>query len=64
MTVDLPALGLRGDDLAEKLDERGAGVACPPQHLAGLGIQRGEEREGAVSVVFEAVPLGATGRQR
>lgn len=64
--VDLPAPRLRGYDLAEEVDKRCAGVARHglSQHLAGLGIQCGEEREGAVSVVFETVPLGATGGQR
>ena len=64
--MDLAAPRLGGDDVAEELDEGGTRV---PRHrladdFAGLRVERGEQRERAVPVVFEAVALGAPGRQR
>src|SRR5688500_8625958 len=52
---------LTGDDVAEEVDERRARVARHglSKPLAGLGIERGEERERAVSVILGAVPVGA-----
>ena len=51
---------LTGDDVAEKVDKRGARV---PRHrlaerLARLGVQRGKERQRAVPVVLDAMAFG------
>ena len=60
----------RGDcDAATVREERQKVGACVPRgglpdHLAGLGVQRSVEREGAVPLVFEAVALRSAGRQR
>jgi len=64
--VNRSSPGLTGDDVAEEVDKGGAGVPRHrlAEHLARLGIQRGEERQGAVSEVLEAMSFGATGRQR
>ncbi len=64
--VDLAPRRLRSDDVREERQKVGARVPRGglPDHLAGLGVQRGVEREGAVSLVFEAVALRSAGRQR
>lgn len=64
--MDLAPLRLTGDDVTEGIDERRTRVSRHglSEHLAGLGIQRGEERQRAVPVVLEAIPFGAPGRQR
>lgn len=64
--VNLAPLRLRGDDVAEQFDERGAGVSGHRlrEDFARLRVERGEQRECAVPVVLEAVPFGSTGRQR
>jgi hypothetical protein len=50
---------------AEEVDKRGAGVAWHglTEHLAGFRVERRQEREGAMPVVLEPVPLGTPGRQ-
>ena len=64
--VNLASPWLAGDKVAEELDERRAGVAGHRvrEHGPRLGVERREQGERAVPVVFEAVPLGAAGRQR
>jgi len=64
--VDLAAAGLAGDDVLEEGDELLAGMAWRglAEHLASAGIERGEQAQRAVAPVFEAVALGASGRQR
>ncbi len=61
----LPRLA-ESNDLGEKVDEVLAGV--PQGSLAvdfpGASVQGGVERERAVTLVLEAVPFGAAGRQR
>ena len=63
--VNRPPRRLRGDDLAEEFDKRGAGVPGHglPEDLSRLRVERGQQREGAMAVVLEAVPLGPFGRQ-
>ncbi len=64
--VNLAPRRLTGHDVAEEVDEGRAGVARHrlPEHLARLGVERGEERQRAVPVIFEAMPLGPPRRQR
>ncbi len=64
--VDLAAAGLAGDDVLEEGDELLAGMAGSglAEHFAGAGIERGEQAQRAVALVFEAMALGASGRQR
>lgn len=64
--MDFPALRLTRHDVAEKVHKRGTGVQGDrlAEHLARLGIQRREQRERAISVILELVPLRATRRQR
>ena len=64
--VNVSSFRLTGDDVAEEVDKGGAGVPRHrlADHLARLGIQRGEERQRAVPVILESVSLGASGRQR
>src|SRR5262249_50382297 len=60
--VNLPALRLRGDDVAEERDERGAGVARDglAEYFTGFRVERREERERAVTEIFESMTLGPT----
>src|SRR5258707_4078078 len=53
-------------DLSEKGDELGTGVAqCSlAQHFAGGRVQRSEQTQGAIALVFEAMTLGTPGRKR
>ena len=62
--VNLSPLGLTGHNLAEKLDERRAGMPRHglAEHLARLRVERGKQREGAVPVIFKAMPFGAAWR--
>ena len=64
--VDLAPRRLRRGDVREERQKVGACVPRGglPDHLGGLGVQRGVEREGAVPLVFEAVALRSAGRQR
>ena len=64
--VDLFAARLVDHDVGQERDELGRGVPRGglAQHLAGLGVEGGVQRQRAVAVVLEAVPLGAPGRQR
>lgn len=64
--MDLAPRRLRRDDVREERQKVGARVPRGglPDHLAGLSVQRGVEREGAVPLVFEAVALRSAGRQR
>jgi hypothetical protein len=57
---------LGGDQLAQKCDKLGAGVARSrfAKDLAVLGFQRGVEREGAMAEVFETVTLCPTRGER
>src|SRR6266542_3375258 len=57
--VNLAALRLTVDDVAEELDERRARVARDrlAKHLARLRIERREQRERAVAVVLKSVAL-------
>ena len=63
--VNLTALRLRGQDVAKEFDKRRARVPRYglAQHLAGLRVERGEQREGSMAVVLEPVPLRAARRQ-
>src|SRR5579872_2746589 len=56
----LPGPALR-NHFAEEIHEIGAGVARRrfSVHAPGLGVQRGVQRQRAVAVIFEPVPLGA-----
>src|SRR5437879_697960 len=64
--VNRSALRLTGDDLGEEIDKRGTRVARYglAEHFTGLGIESGEQGEGAVPVVLEPMALSASGRQR
>src|SRR6266700_6913066 len=63
--VDLELARLSGDQRTQEGDELSAGVvgSCLPEHLAGLGVERGVQRKGPPADVLEAVALGSTGRQ-
>jgi len=63
--VNLTPARLTGHDVAEKCDERFARVARHglAEHVAGLRVQRGEQRQRAVAEVLEAVALGAPSGQ-
>jgi hypothetical protein len=64
--MNLAAGRLRAHDVAEEFDKRGAGVTRDrvAQHLAGLRVEGGEERERAVAVLLESVSFCAPRRQR
>ena len=64
--MDLAVARLSGDHVGEELDEGRAGMPRHrlPDNFAGAGVERREQREGAVPVVLESVTLGATRRQR
>src|SRR2546421_6255004 len=64
--VDLLARRLLGDYRSQEGDELLGGMpgSSPPDHLAGLGVERGVQGEGASADVLEAVALEAPGRQR
>ena len=64
--MDLAVARLSGDHVGEELDEGRAGM---PRHrlsdnFAGAGVERREQREGAVAVVLESVTLCASRRLR
>jgi hypothetical protein len=64
--MDLTPARLGRDQLGQEVDERGTGM---PRHgladdLAGAGVERGIQREGAMPVVLEAVTFGTAGRER
>ncbi len=63
--VDLAPFGLARDDLAQECDEFRTRVPRDrfSHHLAGVGIQRGEERQRAVAVVLEAVTFDSPRRE-
>lgn len=64
--MDFPfALGL-ADRVFQKADELLTGVAGgrPAMHLAGLHVQGCVQRQGAVAVGLESMPLQPPGRQR
>src|SRR6185295_16202687 len=58
--MNLAALGLAGHDVVQEGHELLAGVARGglAQHFAGGGVQRSEQTQRAVALVFEAVALG------
>ena len=66
MTWDLAPPRLGPHDVGQELDKRVAGV--PGDGLAddftGACVERGIQRESAVSVVFKAVAFGPPGRER
>ena len=64
--MDFPTARLTGDDLAEEVDELGAGVAGAglSQYLSGLNVQRSIERKSAMPIVLETVAFGPPGRKR
>ena len=55
--MDFFASGLMGDDIGEESDEFGRGVSCGglTEHLTSFGVESRIEREGAMSVVLEAM---------
>jgi hypothetical protein len=55
-----------GEVVAEVRDEFGRGMARNrfAEHLPGLGIEGGVQRQGAVTKVLKAVPFGASRGQR
>ena len=58
--MDFFAARLVDHDVGQEGDELGGRVALSglAQYLAGLGIEGGVERQGAVTKVFKAMPLG------
>ena len=64
--ANLAARGLAGDDVFEEGHELLAGVAGGglAQYFAGAGVERSEQAECAVALLFETVALGSSWRQR
>ena len=64
--VYFASAGLTGEDVFEEGDELLAGVAGGglAQHFAGSGVERCEQAQRAVALVFEAMTLSAPWRQR
>src|SRR5882757_3008710 len=58
---DRPALVSR-DVVGEKRGELGRGVPCSrfAEHLPGLGVESGIQRQSAVTKVFKTMPFGAS----
>ncbi len=63
--VNLFFLGLVGHDIGEKRNKLGRSVPCGglAQHLTGLGIEGGVQRERAVAEILKSVTLCAPRRQ-
>src|SRR5260370_1308944 len=59
-------LRMTGHEVGAEGDERLAGMAGSraPNDFCCFGVQRGVQREGAVTVVLESVSLGSAGSQR
>lgn len=64
--MNLAARGLGRDHAVQEAQELRTGVPGRrhPFHFAGGDVKRGVQGEGAVPLVLEAVPLGASGRER
>ena len=64
--VNLSALRLAGDDLAEKLDKLGAGMPSSglSDDVTGAGVQRCIQRERAMTKIFKAMPFGSARGER
>src|SRR5437870_5596304 len=64
--MNLPSARLTGHDVSEKGDELLTGMPrCRATNdCSCLGVQRGVQRESAVTVVFESMSLCSSGRQR
>ena len=64
--MDLFAAGLIDHQVCEERDELGRGVPRSrfAEHLTGLGVEGGIQRQGAVAKVLEAVPFCASRGQR
>jgi hypothetical protein len=58
--VDLAASWLAGEDLAEKLNELGAGMprASFAKHFTGTSVEGSVKGKGAMPVVLESMTLG------
>lgn len=56
---------LMGHQVGQERDElrRGVSFGGTPEHRAAASLERGIEREGAVTGIFKAMPLDTTGRQ-
>ena len=63
--MDLLPPGLSDDEVHQKCDELLGGMALGrlPEHGARLGIEGGVQGQGAMPIVFEAMPLCPTRRQ-
>ncbi len=63
--MDLAALGLMSDNLAQEGDELHRGVSTNrlAHDFAGLGVQSCEQGQGAMAVVLKTVPFGSPRRQ-
>lgn len=61
--VNFFAIGLVGHDVGEKRNELDRGVTRGrlAQHLAGLGVEGGIQRQRSVAEILEAMALGAPG---
>src|ERR1700751_3224992 len=64
--VDLFTAGLVDHDVSEEGDKlrRGVPRSGASQHLSGLGVKGGIERERTVTVILKAVSLGPPGGER
>src|SRR5437773_6864835 len=64
--MDLFAAGLIDHNVCEERGELGRGVprSCFAEHLPGLGVEGGIQRQGAVAKVLKAVPFCASRGQR
>src|SRR3984893_14788918 len=64
--VDLEIARLSGDQRAQEGNELSAGVvrSCLPEHLSGLGVERGVQGEGPTTDVLETMALGPARRKR
>src|SRR6188474_3087828 len=64
--MDVEIVGHLGFDRIEELAELLSAMAAkaPPDHLAGLHIERGEQRQRAMALVVVAAPFGLSGPHR
>src|SRR5260221_3330142 len=64
--VNLSALSLTGDDLAQKVDKLGAGMASGglSHDVAGASVQRCIQGERTMTKILKAIPFGSASRER
>src|SRR5258708_6889774 len=64
--VNFSTLGLAGNDLAKKTNKFGTGMSGGglSHDVAGAGVERRIQGEGAMSKILKAMPFGPAGRKR